>query len=77
VGKKADLCIIDMDKPHLTPLYSEYSHLVYAVNSADVHTVIINAQMVMRDRKLLTIDENDTMRRVREIALRIRRSLSS
>ncbi len=77
VGKKADLCIIDMDKPHLTPLYSEYSHLVYAVNSADVHTVIINGQMVMRDRKLLTIDEDDTMRRVREIALRIRRSLSS
>jgi 5-methylthioadenosine/S-adenosylhomocysteine deaminase len=77
VGKKADLCIIDMDKPHLTPLYSEYSHLVYAVNGADVDTVLINGQVVMRDRKLLTIDENETMRRVREIALRIRRSLSS
>jgi len=77
VGKKADLCIIDMDKPHLTPLYSEYSHLVYAVNGADVDTVLINGQVVMRNRKLLTIDEDDTMRRVREIALRIRRSLSS
>ena len=30
-GKKADICIIDMDKPHLTPLYDEYSHLVYTV----------------------------------------------
>ena len=30
-GKKADICIIDMDKPHLTPMYDEYSHLVYTV----------------------------------------------
>ena len=76
VGKKADLCIIDMNKPHLTPLYSEYSHLVYAVNGADVDTVLINGKVVMRDRKLLTIDEEEAMRRVREIALRVRQSLS-
>ncbi len=77
VGKKADLCIIDMNKPHLTPLYNEYSHLVYAVNGADVDTVLINGKVVMRDRKLLTIDEEEAMRRVRKIALRIRQSLSS
>jgi len=77
IGKKADLCIIDMNKPHLTPLYNEYSHLVYAVNGADVDTVLINGKVVMRDRKLLTIDEEEAMRRVREIALRVRRSLSS
>ena len=77
VGKKADLCIIDMNKPHLTPLYNEYSHLVYAANGADVDTVLINGKVVMRDRKLLTIDEDEAMRRVREIALRVRRSLSS
>jgi 5-methylthioadenosine/S-adenosylhomocysteine deaminase len=77
VGKKADLCIIDMNKPHLTPLYNEYSHLVYAVNGADVDTVLINGKVVMRDRKLLTIDEEEAMRRVREIAVRVRRSLSS
>jgi 5-methylthioadenosine/S-adenosylhomocysteine deaminase len=77
VGKKADLCIIDMNKPHLTPLYNEYSHLVYAVNGADVDTVLINGKVVMRERKLLTIDEGEAMRRVREIALRIRCSLSS
>jgi 5-methylthioadenosine/S-adenosylhomocysteine deaminase len=76
VGKKADLCIIDMNKPHLTPLYNEYSHLVYAVNGADVDTVLINGKVVMRERKLLTIDEGEAMRRVREIALRIRCSLS-
>ena len=51
VGKKADLCIIDMNKPHLTPLYDEYSHLVYAVSGADVDTVLINGKVVMRDRR--------------------------
>jgi 5-methylthioadenosine/S-adenosylhomocysteine deaminase len=76
VGKKADLCIIDMNKPHLTPLYNEYSHLVYAVNGADVDTVLINGKVVMRDRKLLTIDEGKAMRRVNEIAVRVRRSIS-
>jgi 5-methylthioadenosine/S-adenosylhomocysteine deaminase len=77
VGKKADLCIVDMNKPHLTPMYDEYSHLVYAVNGADVDTVLINGRVVMQNRKLLTIDEDEAMRRVREIADRVRRSLST
>jgi len=77
VGKKADLCIIDMNKPHLTPLYNEYSHLVYAVNGADVDTVLINGKIVMQNRKMTTIDEEEAMSRVREIALRVRRGFSS
>ncbi len=77
VGKKADLCIVDMNKPHLTPLYNEYSHLVYTVNGADVDTVIINGKVVMQHRKLLTIDEDEVMMRVRDIAIRVKRSLPS
>ena len=76
VGKKADLCIIDMNKPHLTPLYNEYSHLVYAVNGADVDTVLINGKVVMKNRQLLTIDEVEAMERVRTIAARIRARLT-
>ena len=74
-GKKADIIIIDLNKPHLTPMYNEYSHLVYAAGGADVDTVIINGKPVMRHRRLLTIDENEIMVRVRKIALRIKRSL--
>jgi 5-methylthioadenosine/S-adenosylhomocysteine deaminase len=76
VGKKADLCILDMNKPHLTPLYDEYSHLAYAVSGSDVDTVLINGQVVMHHRKLLTIDENEAMQRVRDIAVRVWESLS-
>jgi 5-methylthioadenosine/S-adenosylhomocysteine deaminase len=75
VGKKADLCIIGMNKPHLTPLYDEYSHLVYSVGGADVDTVLINGKVVMKDRRLLTIDEEEAMQRVRGIAVRVKKSL--
>ncbi len=75
VGKKADIIIIGLNKPHLTPLYNEYSHLVYAASGADVDTVIINGKVVMENRKLLTIDENEVMRKVREIAVGVKESL--
>ena len=74
-GNRADIAIVGLDEPHLTPLYNEYSHLVYAVNGADVDTVLIDGRVVMRDRKLLTIDEEEAMRRVGEIARRVKRSL--
>ncbi len=76
VGKKADMIIIGMNKPHLTPLYSEYSHLVYAASGADVDTVIINGKVVMEDRKLLTINENEVMNEVRKIAVTIKKSMN-
>ncbi len=77
VGKKADIIIIGLNKPHLTPLYNEYSHLVYAANGADVDTVIINGKVVMENRRLLTIDESEVMQKVREIAVNIKKSFQN
>ena len=74
-GKKADIIIIGLNKPHLTPLYNEYSHLVYAASGADVDTVLINGKVVMENRRLLTINEEEVMRKVREIAVRVKESL--
>jgi 5-methylthioadenosine/S-adenosylhomocysteine deaminase len=74
-GKKADIIIIGLNKPHLTPIYSEYSHLVYAMSGADVDTVLINGRVVMENRRLLTIDEEEVMRKVREIAVKVKQSL--
>jgi 5-methylthioadenosine/S-adenosylhomocysteine deaminase len=71
-GKRADLIIIDINKPHLTPMYHEYSHLVYAVDGSDCNTVLINGNVVMKNRCLLTIDERRVMDEVREIAERIK-----
>ena len=74
-GKKADLIIIALNKPHLTPLYNEYSHLVYAAGGADVDTAMINGRLVMKNRHLLTIDEREVMAQVRQIAERIKKDL--
>ena len=71
-GKKADLIIINLDKPHLVPLYNPCSHLVYAASGADVTTTIINGKIIMKDRKFLTVDEEEVMREVRKIAKRVK-----
>ncbi len=57
IGKRADLVIIERDDLNQIPLYSVYSDLVYATKAWEVLTVIINGRTVMRDRKLLTLDE--------------------
>jgi len=71
-GKKADLIIIDTHKPHLTPMYDPVSHLVYAVSGSDVTTSIINGEVVMEDRKLMTIDIEKVMKDVNTIAEEIK-----
>ncbi len=76
-GRKADIIILNMRRPHLTPLYHEYSQLVYAAGGADVDTVIINGKPVMENRRLLTINEKEVMAEVRKIAERIKRSLKT
>jgi len=70
-GKKADLIIIDWDQPHLTPTYNYYSHLVYAASGADVLSVVVDGNILMRDRHVLTVNEQDALGAVREIAARI------
>jgi 5-methylthioadenosine/S-adenosylhomocysteine deaminase len=56
-GKRADLVIIDFDKSHLTPCYDIYAHLVYAVNKADVDTVLIDGKIHMEAGALTQLDE--------------------
>ncbi|HEY9063207.1 MAG TPA: amidohydrolase [Pseudobacteroides sp.] len=70
-GMKADLIIIDMNKPHLCPVNDPVSALVYSVQGSDVETTIINGRIVMENRVLSTIDEELVMGRVREIAKRV------
>ncbi|MBN1264920.1 MAG: amidohydrolase family protein [Anaerolineales bacterium] len=64
-GKYADLIMIELNKPHLTPLFDVYSQLVYAVGREDVSDVFIHGKAVMRDRRLLTLDENWIMYQAR------------
>ena len=58
VGKRADLSIINLEKLHLTPRPNVVSALVYAATAGDVRTVLVDGQILMQDRKLLTLDES-------------------
>jgi 5-methylthioadenosine/S-adenosylhomocysteine deaminase len=71
VGKKADLIIINMKKPHLSPLHNEKSHMVYAAKASDVETVIINGKIIMENRTL----KNLKIERVMALAGKTKNSL--
>jgi 5-methylthioadenosine/S-adenosylhomocysteine deaminase len=70
-GKKADLIIIDTHKPHLTPLYDPVSHLIYAASGSDVRDVIIDGQLVVRDRAILTFGLEPIFDSVADLARQI------
>src|SRR5215203_2740741 len=62
VGKRADVAVVRLDRLHATPVTDVVSALVYSAEAEDVDTVIIDGQFVMRERRLLTIDETETIR---------------
>lgn len=74
VGKRADLIAIDLDQPHLTPLYDPVSHLVYGVRGSDVRHVWVDGHMVVKNGALLNLDEGQTMSQVNRLATRLARS---
>ena len=66
VGKKADVILVGLKKPHLIPAFNPVSNLVYAAGGSDVDTVIIDGKIVMQDRVVKTLDESGIMREASE-----------
>lgn len=71
VGKKADLAILDLNTPSLTPRNNLIAGLSYSANGSEVDTVIINGQITMEGRKLLTIDEKLVYGKIQDIIVRM------
>ncbi|ENM3733579.1 amidohydrolase [Vibrio cholerae] len=57
VGKLADMIVIDTKAPNMVPIYNPYSALVYSANSGNVRHAIIDGKLVMQDRQIHTVDE--------------------
>jgi 5-methylthioadenosine/S-adenosylhomocysteine deaminase len=55
--KCADLVVLNLRKPHLTPLYDVYSHIVYSAMASDVEAVMVNGRIVINDRRHASADE--------------------
>ncbi len=73
-GMKADIIMVDFNKPHLSPQHDVVAHLVYSASGSDVDTVMIDGRVVMRRRVLTTIDEKQVLS---EVCSRARRLLGS
>ena len=70
-GCKADLILLETKKPHFFPRNDWMAHIVYAAQSSDVDTVIIDGNVVMEGRKVLTIDEDEVYEQVQRRAERL------
>lgn len=70
-GKKADIIIIDLDKPHAAPMFDPYSHLVYAAKGGDVKTVIVNGKIIMENYKMVTVNEEEIIEKAKKFSVRL------
>ena len=71
-GKRADIIIVGMNAARQTPMYDPISHLVYVTRGDDVQTTIVNGKVLMRNRKVLTLDRAAVLRESRTWADKVR-----
>ncbi|MCA1961921.1 MAG: amidohydrolase [Desulfomonile sp.] len=70
-GKLADVIVVDLKRPHLTPLYDPVSHLVYAARGSDVRHVVVNGVQIVENGRITTVDEEEAMSSVAAMAREI------
>ncbi|HXJ45758.1 MAG TPA: amidohydrolase [Candidatus Dormibacteraeota bacterium] len=75
IGKKADIIFISLDEPNAVPMFDVYAQLAYALKGSDVETVVIDGRVVMRDKKLLTLNEPEILAKAREYGKKVEASL--
>jgi 5-methylthioadenosine/S-adenosylhomocysteine deaminase len=76
-GKRADLVVVGLGHPRLTPVYDPVSHLVYAAKGADVEHVVIEGRIVLDGRRVTTLDEAAVIAEANRVRDQVRRSLAT
>ncbi len=71
VGCAADVIAVEVSAPHAVPLYNPYSHIVYSASGRDVRHSIVNGQVLLENRNLMTLDEQEIVREAASWARRI------
>lgn len=71
-GREADLVCVSVNEPHTVPMYDPASHLVFAARSADVRHVMVRGKVLVRDRELLTLDQERIEAQAKEFSESIR-----
>ncbi|MGC8825566.1 MAG: amidohydrolase family protein, partial [Anaerolineae bacterium] len=72
-GKLADVVVVNLRRPHLVPVHDIINTLVYCAKGADVETVIIDGRVVMHERQLQTMNEDDIITMAEEWGQDLRR----
>jgi 5-methylthioadenosine/S-adenosylhomocysteine deaminase len=75
-GKRADVITIRLDQPHAVPIYNVYSQVVYALKASDVSDVMVNGRVIVRDKKIVTIDPGPVMAKAAEYQEQVKKSLA-
>jgi 5-methylthioadenosine/S-adenosylhomocysteine deaminase len=70
-GMKADIILVSLSEPHMTPRYDILANIVYAGQASDIVTVLVDGKIIMEDRIIKTLDEQEVLERCREIARRL------
>jgi 5-methylthioadenosine/S-adenosylhomocysteine deaminase len=66
VGKRADLILLDLDTVHNQPVNDIFSQIVHCAKASDVRTVMVNGEILLRDRQLKRHDENRLIAEARQ-----------
>jgi 5-methylthioadenosine/S-adenosylhomocysteine deaminase len=75
-GKRADVIIVSIDGARQTPMYDPMSHLVYVARGDDVQTTIVNGRVLMRNRRMSTLDEPAILQEARAWAEKVRSAVA-
>jgi 5-methylthioadenosine/S-adenosylhomocysteine deaminase len=71
-GKRADVIVVSMTSARQTPMYDPISHLVYATRGTDVQTTIVDGKVLMRNRKVLTLQEEEVLKEARLLSEKVK-----
>ncbi|MTC79250.1 amidohydrolase family protein [Providencia sp. wls1916] len=74
-GKLADIIVVDTKSPNMVPMYSPYAALVYGANASNVRHTIVDGNLLMEDRKVLTVDENAIVKEALQFADQVRKTV--
>jgi 5-methylthioadenosine/S-adenosylhomocysteine deaminase len=74
-GKRADIISVRLDRPNAVPVYDPISQMVYALKASDVRDVMVNGKPVVRDAKILTLNQDQVLQKAGEYGVRVAASL--
>jgi 5-methylthioadenosine/S-adenosylhomocysteine deaminase len=76
-GKRADVIMIRLNQPHALPIYNVYSQLVYALKASDVSDVMVNGAVVVREKKIVTMEVGPVLTKAVEYQHKVKKSLGN